>query len=242
MGSCRPAPSSTCSKPLTCAAAIGGGATGEPTPEASSSPSASQSEEPSESAAPTVFTMPDLVGDNLQAAQDELQSLGSLLIDQQDASGEGRMQVNDSNWTVCTQEPAAGVEAPITTVVIPAVVKDDEVCPGAAVAAPAAPAEPAAAALTVAQKQAVKKAESYLDFAAFSRTGLLAQLEFEGFSNADATLGVDSVNPDWNAQAALKAASYLEFTSFSRSGLIDQLLFEGFTQEQAEFGVTSVGL
>jgi hypothetical protein len=102
--------------------------------------------------------------------------------------------------------------------------------------APAAPKE------TVSQENARKKAESYLDSSAFSRKGLIEQLEFEGFSNADSTYAVDAIDVDWNEQAAKKAESYLEFSSFSRSGLIDQLLFEGFTQSQAEYGVGTTGL
>lgn len=94
---------------------------------------------------------------------------------------------------------------------------------------------------TLGQSNAVAKAESYLDFSAFSRKGLIEQLEFEGFDTADAEYAVDKVDPDWNEQAALKAKSYLEFSSFSRSGLIDQLKFEGFSDEEAEFGATAVG-
>lgn len=94
----------------------------------------------------------------------------------------------------------------------------------------------------MAQQQAVGKAESYLEFTAFSRKGLIKQLEFEGFSPTDATFAVDHVTVDWNDQAAKKAKSYLEMSSFSRSGLIAQLKFEGFTDTQAKFGVKSVGL
>jgi hypothetical protein len=96
-------------------------------------------------------------------------------------------------------------------------------------------------ALTLSQQQAIGEAESYLDYTAFSRTGLIGQLEYEGFSTEDATFAVDNVDVDWNAQAAASAESYLAYSSFSRSGLIDQLLYEGFTPEQAEFGVTAVG-
>lgn len=95
--------------------------------------------------------------------------------------------------------------------------------------------------LTLGQMNAIRSAEQYLNFTAFSRTGLIGQLEFEGFSTADAEVAVDSVGADWNAQAAASAQSYLDFTSFSRQGLIDQLVFEGFTPEQAEYGVTAVG-
>mgnify|MGYP000937098731 CR=1 FL=1 len=95
--------------------------------------------------------------------------------------------------------------------------------------------------LTMGQKNALSKAKDYLDFAAFSRSGLIEQLEFEGFSNEDAAYAVDNCGADWNEQAAIKAQDYLDFSSFSRSGLIEQLEFEGFTTEQAEYGVKEVG-
>lgn len=95
---------------------------------------------------------------------------------------------------------------------------------------------------TVGQENARRSAESYLRFSAFSREGLIDQLEFEGFSIAEAEYAVDAVNADWFEQAALKAESYLEFSSFSRQGLIDQLLFEGFSDEEAIYGVDQVGL
>ena len=43
------------------------------------------------------------------------------------------------------------------------------------------------------REQAVKSAKNYLDFSAFSRSGLISQLEFEGFSTEDATYAVDQV-------------------------------------------------
>mgnify|MGYP003564406486 FL=1 len=94
---------------------------------------------------------------------------------------------------------------------------------------------------TVGQANARQTAERYLDFSAFSRSGLIEQLEFEGYSTQDATYAVDAVGADWNEQAAKKAESYLASSSFSRQGLIDQLVFEGFSQAEAEYGVTQVG-
>ena len=82
-------------------------------------------------AAPPVekFKMPKLVGQNLQYAQDTLQALGSYLVDQQDASGLGRVQLVDSNWQVCSQEPAAGKKVPVDTLVVLSAVKLTESCP-----------------------------------------------------------------------------------------------------------------
>lgn len=110
--------------------------------------------------------------------------------------------------------------------------------------APAASAEAPAATsnLTTSQSNAVSKALDYIDYSAFSKKGLIDQLEFEGFSTADSKFAVNYIDVDWFEQAALKAADYLDYSSFSRKGLIDQLLFEGFTREEAVYGVDQTGL
>lgn len=95
---------------------------------------------------------------------------------------------------------------------------------------------------TFSQEQAIDKALEYLDYTAFSKSGLVNQLKFEGFSKADAAFAVEHIEVDWNEQAALKAQDYLDYSSFSRSGLIRQLEFEGFTHKQALHGVKVVGL
>jgi hypothetical protein len=87
----------------------------------------------------------------------------------------------------------------------------------------------------------VGSARDYLDYTAFSRSGLIGQLEYEGYSTDDATWAVDSLNVNWNEQAAKSAQDYLDYTSFSRSGLIEQLEYEGYTPDQAEYGVSQVG-
>ena len=75
----------------------------------------------------------------------------------------------------------------------------------------------------------------------FSYSGLIEQLEYEGYSTEDATYAADNCGADWNEQAALSAEDYLDIMSFSRDGLIEQLVYEGFTQEQAEYGASAVG-
>lgn len=99
----------------------------------------------------------------------------------------------------------------------------------------------AAAEPTMGEQNALRSAQNYLSFMPFSYSGLVSQLEFEGYSTEEATYAADNCGADWNEQAALKAESYLGFMSFSRDGLIEQLMFEGFTAEQAEYGVTAVG-
>lgn len=96
--------------------------------------------------------------------------------------------------------------------------------------------------MTVAQEQAIISAESYLRLGGFSRSGLIDQLEFEGFSEADAEFAVDYLDVDWKEQAVISAESYMDMGGFSRESLIDQLEFEGFTRKQAEHGANEVGL
>jgi hypothetical protein len=74
------------------------------------------------------FTMPRVVGMNLQLAQDLLQSKGSYILDQVDHKGLLRFQVLDSNWKVCTQSPAAGKVVLASTVVTLSSVKLTERC------------------------------------------------------------------------------------------------------------------
>ncbi|WP_369054838.1 Ltp family lipoprotein [Kineococcus terrestris] len=141
---------------------------------------------------------------------------------------------------VAPAEAAAPAPAPSATsaVAAPAQAAPEEAAPARPAPQDAAPA----AAASVAQENAVRAAENYLDFSAFSRTGLIDQLEFEGYSAEDATYGVDHITVDWNEQAAKSAKNYLDFSSFSRQGLIDQLEFEGYTSSEAEYGVSQTGL
>lgn len=96
--------------------------------------------------------------------------------------------------------------------------------------------------VSVSKQNAIKKAQSYLKYSAFSKQSLIEQLEFEKFSNEDAIFAVDSLNVNWNEQAIKKAESYLKYSAFSKQGLIEQLEFEGFTYDQALYGTTQNGL
>ncbi len=102
--------------------------------------------------------------------------------------------------------------------------------------------EPDSLTMTTSQEQAVRKAEQYIEYTAFSRAGLIKQLKYEGFSASDAKFGADHIDVDWMEQAVLKAKDYLEYTAFSRNSLIKQLEYEGFTRKQAEHGAKGAGL
>lgn len=94
------------------------------------------------------------------------------------------------------------------------------------------------------QQNAVRAAQKYLDYTAFSYTGLINQLvQGDGYSTEDATFAVNSITVDWNEQAVKAAKKYLAYTSFSHSGLINQLVQgDGYTPAQAAYGVAAVGL
>ena len=101
---------------------------------------------------------------------------------------------------------------------------------------PGGGSDDAGSGLTSGQENALRTAEDYLSTSGFSRSGLIEQLKFEGYSPKDAAFAVDHLNVDWNEQAARSAEDYLSVSAFSRSSLIEQLEFEGYTRQQAEYG------
>lgn len=103
------------------------------------------------------------------------------------------------------------------------------------------PVNTESSAATTGQKNALKKAQTYLSFSAFSQSGLINQLKFEGFSDNEAAYGANNCGADWNEQAVKKAKNYLSYSAFSYDGLIQQLEFEGFSSEQAENGANNCG-
>jgi len=94
------------------------------------STSTSTSSAPPPTAAPTTVEygegiMPDVVCMNLQAAQDEIQTHGVFFSRSKDATGKGRRQILDRNWTVVAQSPAPGEPIGEGDAVL-SVVKNDE--------------------------------------------------------------------------------------------------------------------
>jgi hypothetical protein len=79
------------------------------------------------------WTMPNLIGKDLQGAQDAIQSLTSDAVwysGSTDLTGQGRMQVDDRNWVVCNSTPPPGVSFTESTKVNFGVVKKGtESCP-----------------------------------------------------------------------------------------------------------------
>ena len=92
-----------------------------------------------------------------------------------------------------------------------------------------------------AESEIEKKADDYLKIDAFSREGLIEQLEYEGYAESDAEAAVNSLKIDWQKQADKKAKSYLSIDAFSKKGLTEQLEYVGFTSEEAELAVSGCG-
>lgn len=128
-----------------------------------------------------------------------------------------------------------------------ATAKATAVATAKATAAATAKAAPAGPTLTNQQQNAAKAARSYLSFTAFSRQGLIDQLSSaygDKYAVQDATIAVDSLNVDWNAEAVQSAKSYLKLTAFSCQGLIDQLdspAGDKYTVAQATYGAQQAG-
>ncbi len=144
--------------------------------------------------------------------------------------------------TVSTPSPTQTISTPAPTQTISTLTTTQTISTPAPIKTVSTPA-PALKSdtTTMGERNAAKKALSYLKYSSFSREGLINQLEYEGFTHQEAIYGVDQSGANWNDQAALKAESYLKYSSFSREGLINQLEYEGFTPQQAEYGVRAVG-
>lgn len=117
---------------------------------------------------------------------------------------------------------------------------------GTKAAAPTA-VEESGPSLSGPQSNAARSAQQYLNMTGFSRAGLIEQLSSsvgDGYSKADATAAVDSLNVDWNAQAVRSAEQYLKMTGFSCKGLIEQLsasVGDKYTPSQAKYGAEQAG-
>ena len=79
----------------------------------------------------TSWAMPDLVGSNLQDAQNAVQDLTDFEIavtTSHDSTGAGRQQVVDRNWKVCSQSVAPGTTITKGTKIDFGAVQLDEAC------------------------------------------------------------------------------------------------------------------
>ena len=94
---------------------------------------------------------------------------------------------------------------------------------------------------TTEQDNALAAATAHLAATAFSRQGLIAQLELDGFEASDAIFAVDNVEVDWNEQCSRKAGDYISDPDFPMQDLMDLLASDGFTSEQIAYAVEMLG-
>ena len=93
------------------------------------------------------------------------------------------------------------------------------------------------------KEEALQTAKEFLETMPFSRSGLISQLEFAGYSASESEYAADNSGADWNEMAVLSAESYLSSSDYSEKGLINLLesAAEGYTHDQAVYGVSVAG-
>lgn len=99
----------------------------EPPPAPETPPETPPEEQPAQQ-----WPMPDVVGQVLQDAQDQIQALtggGVFFTNSHDLSGQDRNQVLDANWKVCAQNIEPGAAITSASLIDVGVVKLDETCP-----------------------------------------------------------------------------------------------------------------
>jgi len=102
--------------------------------------------------------------------------------------------------------------------------------------------------LTESQQNAALAAKEYLQTSGFSKQGLIDQLSSSagsGYPLHDATVAVNSLHVDWNAQAVRSAREYMQTSPFSCQDLIQQLDSSAgsqYTEAQAHYAATQVGI
>lgn len=89
-------------------------------------------------------------------------------------------------------------------------------------------------------RQALKKAQRYIEYSAFSKEELRGQLEYHEFAQDAIQFALDNVEADWYAEAVEQAESYLEYSAFSREDLRGQLEYEGFAVDEIEHALNAV--
>ena len=62
--------------------------------------------------------VPNVVGLNHQLAQDTMQAAGFYFLTEEDATGQGRLLIDDRNWVVVSQQPTGGTHAPADTKIL----------------------------------------------------------------------------------------------------------------------------
>ena len=86
-------------------------------------------------------------------------------------------------------------------------------------------------------------AADYLNALPFSYSGLISQLEWEGYSTEVATYAVDTCGADWSEQAVLAGQMALQYldSDLSAEELYDYMIADGFTEDEAYYALEVLG-
>ncbi|MGN8027487.1 Ltp family lipoprotein [Microbacterium sp. 22242] len=198
--------------------------------------------EPSHSASATTeaaadILVPDLTGMKGDVARNAVEVAGL----KPKLDGGGSVVVMASNWTVTSQEPAAGASVKKGTIVTIHVEKPKSVQADPPKSDP--PAAPAAPAVSAEFRSALTKAGQYSTLMHMSKAGIYDQLTSEygeKFSAEAAQYAIDNVKADWNANALAKAKEYQNQMAMSPEGIRDQLTSdygEKFTADEADYAI-----
>ncbi|MDP9842336.1 PASTA domain-containing protein [Streptosporangium lutulentum] len=87
-------------------------------PVATAAKGAAETSAKARGSAPDMRALPNVIGMSLQEGQNAMQAAGFFVLDDQDATGQNRFQVNDHNWVITDQSPAAGRKFPTDTPVV----------------------------------------------------------------------------------------------------------------------------
>lgn len=88
------------------------------------------------------------------------------------------------------------------------------------------------------KKEALELAKSYIEASTFSKSGLIKQLEYEGYTKKEATYAANRCGADWNEEAIEFA---LKHTPCSKESLESYLSCFGFTSSQIKFALKEIG-
>ncbi|WP_193241788.1 PASTA domain-containing protein [Streptomyces phaeolivaceus] len=94
-------------------------------PKTAASATETETDAPAAEAEPETSEVPDVVGMNHGEAQSLLRSKG-FMVNEEDASSQGRWILDNSNWKVCRQDPAPGATDALRVAIYS--VKLDESC------------------------------------------------------------------------------------------------------------------
>ena len=183
--------------------------------------------------------MIDVTGVTLDKAKTQLKDIGFSNISEE--SDNGKVIILDINWTVISQSVEAGTKIDKNTKIILTCSKGGTSNTTTSVSTQSNDESISNNNASIGEKNALKSAKSYLAFTAFSYKGLIGQLEYEGYSNSEATYAADNCGANWKEQALKNAISYLNYTAFSYKGLISQLEYEKYTHEEAVYGADNCG-